>query len=82
MRSYDRVRYSWNKDDTVQGKAHPGLKDYVDVVPKDKIDIYLEQRRPPEAVQTKMVLSGLVEKLRSKGLPEAAQRLQVVCSKI
>jgi hypothetical protein len=82
MRSYDRVRYSWNKDDTIQGKAHPGLKDYMDVVPKDKIDTYLEQRRPPEAVQTKMVLSNLVEILQKKGLPKTAERLQRATSNL
>jgi hypothetical protein len=64
-RSYDRVRYSWNKDDTIKGTPHPGLKDYIDVVPKDKLEEYLKDRVEPEAVQTKMVLACVKRYLQS-----------------
>jgi hypothetical protein len=65
MRSYDRVRYSWNKDDTIKAKPHPGLKDYIDVVPKAGLDQYLKERVVPEAIQTKMVLASIKKYLQS-----------------
>ena len=82
MRSYDRLKYSWNTDNTIKGQPHSGLKDYIDVVPKDKINTYLEQRRPPEAVQTKMVLSNLIDVLIRKGLPKTAERLKKIAPKL
>jgi hypothetical protein len=73
-RSYDEIKYSWNVDDTIQGTPRQGLKKYIDVVPKDKLNEYFEQRTPG-AVQTKMVLSKVAEKLKDKGLREAAERV-------
>lgn len=64
-RSYDRVRYSWNKDDTIKGKPHPGLKDYLDVVPKARLDQYLQDRVAPEVIQTKMVLASIRKYVQS-----------------
>jgi len=80
-RSYDKVKYSWNTDDTIKGAPRKGLKEYIDVVPKDKLNEYFEQRSP-ESVQTKMVLSQVSDILKDKGLEKIADKVDKIKDKL
>jgi hypothetical protein len=81
-RMFDRVKYSWNDDESLKEGTRKGLKHYIDVTPKENIDKHILDKYSPETEQMKLKLSSIIDKLVSKNLSETAERLSVVAKKI
>jgi hypothetical protein len=82
MRMYDRIKYSWNDDTSIKAGKRKGLRNFVDVVPKEKLKEFMDKRQSIDSEQMKLKLSNIVNKLASKNLSETAERLSVIIEKI
>jgi hypothetical protein len=81
-RMFDRIKYSWNDDESLKEGTRKGLKHYIDIIPKENIDKYLIEKYSPETKQMKLKLSNIIDKLLLKNLSETAKRLFIVAKKI
>jgi hypothetical protein len=54
---FDRVKYSWNDDESLKEGTRKGLNYYIDVVRKEKLDEHLVEKYSPEVEQMKLKLS-------------------------
>lgn len=82
MRMFDRIKYSWNDDTSIKSGKRKGLRNFVDVVPKEELKNFMHKRQPIDSEQMKLKLSNIVNKLVSKNLSETAERLAVIIKEI
>lgn len=56
-RMFDRVKYSWNDDESLKEGPRKGLKHFIDVVPKEKLDEHIVEKHSPEVEQMALKLA-------------------------
>lgn len=56
-RMFDRVKYSWNDDESLKEGPRKGLKHFIDVVPKEKLTEHIVEKHSPEVEQMVLKLA-------------------------
>lgn len=56
-RMFDRVKYSWNDDESLKEGPRKGLKHFIDVIPKEKLGEHIVEKHSPEVEQMELKLA-------------------------